>query len=338
VSLNWVTESWRLKLLAVGLSVLMLGAVAFAQNPPTFRTFTVSSINYVVPPSWPLIVINAPTRTTARVTGLADTLQSMTASSLTATIDLSKATAGPAVKVNLVVKSSISGVTVQNPTVPVYLNIDQRSSKQLTVQVRYPTVTEGWFVTKAETNCPIGASTITPCEVNFDGPASWETKLNAYADFTASVEGDSIVAPGVRVDLEQNGVPLDVTSFSKTVPASTLSLSVVTVHFTARTATTTKQVVLVMAVPSRGVPNGYQVTAITFDPLAVLISGKADVLSKIKNITLPAVDLNGRTSDVTFRITIPYPAGVTGPVPTARVTYSISKAPNVGPSPSPTPT
>ena len=34
--MSWVTESWRLKLLAIGLSVLMLGAVAFAQNPPTF--------------------------------------------------------------------------------------------------------------------------------------------------------------------------------------------------------------------------------------------------------------------------------------------------------------
>ena len=40
--MSWVTESWRLKLLAIGLSVLMLGAVAFAQNPPTFKTLTVS--------------------------------------------------------------------------------------------------------------------------------------------------------------------------------------------------------------------------------------------------------------------------------------------------------
>ena len=89
--MNWVTESWRLKLLAVGLSVLMLGAVAFAQNPPTFKTLTVTSIAYTVPPNWPLIVINAPTKTTVRVTGLADTLQSMTPSSLNATVDLSKA-------------------------------------------------------------------------------------------------------------------------------------------------------------------------------------------------------------------------------------------------------
>ena len=31
--MSWITESWRLKLLAVGLSVLMLGAVAFVLVP-----------------------------------------------------------------------------------------------------------------------------------------------------------------------------------------------------------------------------------------------------------------------------------------------------------------
>ncbi len=39
--MNLITDDWRLKLLAVGLAVLMLGAVAFAQNPPTTKSFTV---------------------------------------------------------------------------------------------------------------------------------------------------------------------------------------------------------------------------------------------------------------------------------------------------------
>ena len=34
MNLNLITEDWRLKLLAFGLAVLMLGAVAFSQNPP----------------------------------------------------------------------------------------------------------------------------------------------------------------------------------------------------------------------------------------------------------------------------------------------------------------
>jgi len=119
------------------------------------------------------------------------------------------------------------------------------------------------------------------------------------------------------------------------VQPSGLDQAAVAVHIEAKTGTTSKQVVLIDAPPTHGVPNGYRVTAITIDPIAVLISGKADALSKIKSLTLPAVDLSGRTSDVTFRVTIDYPSSVTGSVATARVTYSISANPNVQPSPSP---
>jgi hypothetical protein len=335
---SWVTESWRLKLLALGLSVLMLGAVAFSQNPPTFRTFTVGPIQYTIPQN--LIVINAPTKTTVRVTGLADSIQSMTAASLVATFDLTKVSPGPAVKVNLVVRllPGVAGVTVQNPSVPVALNVDEWRIVPLTVQVRYPPAAEGWRVLKAAAKCPN-----TPCIVNFGGPVSWETdshgqpNLKAYADFTAAVQGDQIDSPGISVELEQNGRPLDPTSFIRTVPPSGLDVSAVEVLIEAQTSITSKQVVLVDSAPSHGPPTGYSVRAIAIDPITVVISGSAANLSKIQKIlTLPAVDLSGRTSNFTFKVTIPYPSGVTGSVATARVTYSISANPNVQPSPTPT--
>jgi YbbR domain-containing protein len=77
------------------------------------------------------------------------------------------------------------------------------------------------------------------------------------------------------------------------------------------------------------------VTAIAITPITVLISGKAGVLDKITTVILPAVDLSNNTSDVTFRITIPYPSGVTGNFQTAMVKYSISANPNVQATPSP---
>jgi hypothetical protein len=328
---SWVTESWRLKLLAIGLSILMLGAVAFAQNPPTSKTLTVTSILYTIPPN--LVVINAPTKTTVRVTGLADIIQSVTGSSILATFDLSKVTPGPAVKVNLSVSSlQPKDVTVLNTSVPFVLNIDRRVKIPLTVQVRLQTVTEGWVVTKSEAKCPN-----SPCVVNFDGPAQWETSLKAYADVTAPVQNDSIDIPNLPVDLEQNGRPLDTSAFLKTVQPSGLDQAGVAVHIEAKTGTTSKQVVLVDAPPTHGAPTGYRVTAITIDPISVLITGKADALIKIKSLTLPAVDLSGHTSDVTFRVTINYPSSVIGTVTAARVTYSISPNPNVQASPTPTP-
>jgi len=322
---SWITESWRLKLLAIGLSVLMLGAVAFAQNPPTFKTLTVGITYSPIPDN--LIVINGPTKTAVRVTGLADAIQSMTASSLTANFDLSRATPGQAVKVNLIVKSVVPGVNPQNSSVPSFLNIEQRKTISLTVQVR-PRVAPGWVVTGAKAACPN-----SPCVVNFEGPASWETKLNAYADFTTPIQSDNIDAPNIPVTLEQNGTPLDVANFLKTTPFSSLSPSSVEVQITAKTGTTSKQVVLIDSPPTHGPPSGYRVTGISISPITVVISGRADVLAKISTIALPAVDLSSSTSDVTFRITIAYPAGVAGPAQTARLTYSISANPNVQPSP-----
>ena len=329
--MNLITQSWRLKLLAVGLSVLMLGAVAFAQNPPTSRTFTVTSIQYTIPLN--LVVLNAPSRVTVRMNGLADTLQTMSASSIFAIFDLTKVAPGPAVKVNMSVSTQIQGVHPDNPSVPFLLIIDKRVKVPLPVQVRFlAPVTEGWVVTKSEAKCPN-----SPCVVNFDGPAQWETDLKAYADITAPVEADSIDIPNLKVDLEQNGHPLDPSLFLKTVQPSSLDQAGVAVHIEAKTGTTSKQVVLIDAPPTHGPPNGYRVTAITIDPISVLITGKADALSKIKSLTLPAVDLTGHTTDITFRITIAYPSNVTGSVITARVTYSISPNPNVQASPTPTP-
>jgi YbbR domain-containing protein len=333
---NWVIDSWRLKLLALGLSVLMLGAVAFSQNPPTFKTLTVSNFQWTMPPD--LIVINAPTKTTVRVTGLADTIPTVTADRLQAKFDLSKAKPGPAVQVNLVVTSQVAGVNVQNSSVPFALNIDRRATVPLTVKVRPPRAAPGWVVTKAEARCPA-----SPCVVHFDGPASWENdasgkpNLNAYVDLTAPVGGDKFVVGNLPPSLEQSGTPLDATNFSKTVPVSGLDLSGVEVQVEAKTATTTKQVVLINSPPSHGPPPGYSVRGISVDPLAVVITGPADVLIKYTTLSLPPVDLSGHTSTFAITLTIPYPAGVSGSAQIARVTYSISPDPNVQASPSPTP-
>jgi YbbR domain-containing protein len=331
---SWITESWRLKLMALGLSVLMLGAVAFAQNPPTFKTMTVSNFQWKIPDG--LIVINAPTRTTVRVNGLADTIQTFTPDRLIATFDLSKAKPGPAVTVNLTVTSQVAAVIVQNSSVPFALNIDRRATVPLTVKVRPPRAAAGWVVTKAEARCPN-----SPCVVHFDGPAGWETdtagkaNLNAYVDLTAPVAGDKFVVGNLPVGLEQNGAPLDLTNFSKTVPQSGLDVSGVEVQIEAKTATTSKQVVLVDSPPSHGPPSGYRVTAITIDPIAIVITGRADVLVKITTLSLPAIDLAGHTSSFTVTLSIPYPAGVSGSAQIARVTYSISANPNVQPTPTP---
>jgi len=68
VSWKLITDDWRLKLLALGLAVLMLGAVAFSQNPPTSRTLSISLVYPPMPVD--LILINPPSKTNVTVSGL----------------------------------------------------------------------------------------------------------------------------------------------------------------------------------------------------------------------------------------------------------------------------
>jgi YbbR domain-containing protein len=322
---NLITEDWRLKLLALGLAVLMLGAVAFAQNPVTQKVLRDVSIAYTVSPD--IVVIDPPTKTNVTVTGLADALAIVNSRNVAASFDLSKTLPGPNTHVNLTVRPLIANVKVQDPVVPYVLNIDTLKAVSLAVDVRLTArPVPGWAWTKKEAECPNA-----PCKVVFTGPASWETNLLAYADFTNPVQTDTVNVPAIQVVLYQNTQPLDLTK--NTVPAISLDPSTVQVRVEAKPGTSSRQVVLVDAQPTRGPAPGYRVTDVKVEPVTVVISGPPDTLTTITMITLPAVDLGGATSSRTFQIPIPYQNGITGPVAIARVTYTIAPNPAVSPSP-----
>jgi YbbR domain-containing protein len=328
MSWNLITNEWRLKLLALGLAVLMLGAVAFSQNPPTYKYLTVTITYPNLPADSPIVLINPPTTVKVRVTALAEVLQNVTPDNVAATFDLSKAAAGPDQHVNLSVKSAISGVTIQNPVVPYVLNIDKRLPVKVDVKVRTPRITSGWVVTKSEARCP-GAPSGTACQVTFTGPSSYENNLQAWVDYTIPVEQNSYDVPNLPVVLEQNGQRLDLGRY--TVPFMTLDPLNVNVHIEAATVTSSRQVTLIDAAPTRGPAAGYRVTNVTVNPPTIVISGKPDALARITTITLPQIDLGGRTSDYTATVQIPYPEGTDGPAKTAKVTYSIAPNPNASP-------
>lgn len=327
--MNLLLEDWRLKLLAVGLAVLMLGAVAFSQNPPTSGSLKVN-LNYTMPPN--LILINPPTTTTVTYTGLADAISRVNINNTTALVDVTHAKAGSAVQLNVVAHTTLppSQVTLQNPS-PIVAYIDTLQSKDLTVQVAARPA-PGWTVTKAVAICS-GAQQPNPCVVRFTGPASWENNLVASVVFGAPVNVGSIDSPSQPVVLQNNNGVLD--QSIRTVPSISLDFPTVSVHIEAAPGSTSSTVALVDSPPSNPPPAGYRVTGITITPQTVVITGEAGILARIQSILLPAVDLSGRTSDATFQVAIPYRSGVTGNVANATVKYSISANPNVSPSPSP---
>jgi len=325
---NLILEDWRLKLLAIGLAILMLGAVAFSQNPPTSGSLTVN-LNYTMPPN--LILINPPARTTVTYTGLADAISHVNTTNVTAFVDVTHAKPGPAVQLNIVAHTTLppQQVSVQNPP-PIAVDIDTLQVKELPVQVN-ARAASGWSITKQVAICP-GTSNPNPCVVHFSGPTSWETNLTAFVSYSAQVNVGTIDSPNQLIQLQNSNGPLDLTSCA-TVPCAQLDVPSASVHIEAAAGSTSSTVPLIDQPPANPPPAGYRITAITITPATVIITGDQVVLGRIQSILLPPVDLTGRTSDATFQVAIPYRSGVTGNVATATVKYSISANPSVSPSP-----
>jgi hypothetical protein len=329
--MNLITDDWRLKLLAVALGVLMLGAVAFSQNPPTTKTLTGVGLTYAVPPG--LILINPPSKTAVTISGLANLIAPITSDNMVAVVDATHASPGPEVRLNITAKAPNSTVTVQNPP-PIAVNIDARQTKDLPVQV-IARAAPGWRVTKAQALCP-GADIPNPCTARYDGPATWEINLTASVTIAGLVSVGTIDSPNQNIQLQNSNGVVD-TSCRTTVPCASLTPIAAAVHIEAVSGSTSSTVPLVDASPVHGPPPAYQVSGVSISPITVIVTGDPAVLGRLQRILLPALDLTGHTSTVSFQVAIPYPPGVDGNTNNATVTYTIVPNPSASPVPSPSP-
>lgn len=332
--MSWglITDEWRLKLLALGLAVLILGAVAFSQNPPTTRSITVG-LNYMRPPE-SVVLINPPSRVTVTFNGLADAIAQVNPSNLTAVVDTNGIRPGNPVMLKVQASTSVQGVKIQ-AIPPIAVNVDTQQTQTLTVQV--PTqVAAGWQVIKADALCPIA-----PCVVRFTGPVSLETNLTASVPFPGTIGPGN--CPGVSCQINVLAQPvllrnangaLDIFSL-RTIPQSVLDVTTANLHVEAKQGATSSTFPIVLQDPVHYAPQGYCVTGVNVSPATVVITGDAAAIGRIQRVTLPGPDLSRSTSDATFQIQIPYPKDTTGAVQTVTVTYSISKCPPPSPSPGP---
>ena len=321
--MSWIIEDWRLRLAALGLAVLMLGAVAFSQNPPTIRTLTVP-LGYNTPKD--LVLISPPTKVNLTFSGLADVISGVTADNFTASVDATDAVPGPAVTLNVNARyTGTAAVTVQEPA-PIVVTIDEYKTVSVPVVLRYRQA-GGWSVTKAVATC--GTPPVA-CKVNFSGPASWENALRAEATYPDPVNFNSRQLPNWPIAFFNSSGPIPT---KQTVPLTTWDVTSVNLDIAAVQAAVFTTVAIVAAAPAQPPPPQYQITGVIISPATTVISGDPAVVGNIQRITLPAIDLSAAKSTVTVKVTVPYPDNVSGTVATASITYIIQPNPNVTPSP-----
>ena len=332
--MSWriVTDDWRLKLLALGLAVLMLGGVAFSQNPPTSKTMSIGLI-YTNTTDNPVVLTKYPTSVDVTVRGLSNVIAIVGTQNISATVDISHAKAGSGQKFPVDANTTIKGLTV-DPPAPIVLDIDTLTSKEVPLEVK-ANAAPGWSITNTLATCP-GSAKPNPCSVQFTGPAGWMANLHAYVSYPSPVagnHGDSLNQPVV---LQNNSGFIDYNTCGRIIsPPCSLDVSAANIHVDAVAGITSTTIALLDLPPTHGPANGYRITNVSITPATVIISGDPVQVAKVHNITLPAVDLSGRTSDATFSINIPYPDGISGNAATATIKYSISANPAVSPSPSP---
>ena len=322
--LTLITNEWRFKLLAFALAVLMLGAVAFSQNPPRTKSVSVS-LGYTVRDGY--ILISPPSKTTVTIQGLADVIAHINSENLIATVDASKVDTGSTVKVNIHVACVVpcSQVTIQQPA-PIVVNVDAMQVKEVPVQVGVRAA-PGWAVTKAVAMCP-GATSPNPCKVHFDGPVGWQNSMTATATLSGFVNFSSKDSPNERVVLGNATGVIDPLAMSNTRPQASVDVVAVNVHVEATAGVTSSTVPLVDAPPSHGPAPGYRVTGVSISPVTTVITGSQAALGRTRSIRLSPVDLSGATADVTVPVNVIYPAGITGEAESATITYTISRNPN----------
>ncbi len=248
--MSWIIEDWRLKLLAFGLAILMLGAVAFSQNPPTRGTLTIG-LNYDTASD--IIILNPPNKTSVSYQGLADAIGLVNTSNLSATVDATHAKPGSAVKLNVNASTSVSGVQVINP-VPIVVNIDTRATVPLTVTVK-TTLAIGYQLKKpADTTC----AGVTPCVIHFTGPVSWEDAvgLKAVVIYPTPIQSTEISQPSQPITLQTIKGPFDTTRVTQ--PSWSLDISSADIHILAAPGFTSNSVPLnalaTRSPPSRWTP------------------------------------------------------------------------------------
>lgn len=326
--MTFITSNWQLKALSLLLSIGLLSVVAFQQNPIKSQTIR-ASVSYQNVGN--RMLIDPVLKVDVTIFGTAAQVQNFGATAVLVPVDLSKVSNG---QHQLIAHPSIpssSGVTALQTNIPLTVNLDDKVDTNLPVDVRVA-YGPGWE------QVPDKPPSASPSSVAVSLPASalgtGADQLKAFVQVSTPVQSVTDDIPSLPLQFEKGGKAFN---FPNTSPKSAFNPADVAVHVDARKPNVTRQTTLIET-PIGQPSAGYRISGVQISPLFVTVTGPADALATLDSITLPPQAVpSGATSDVTFRISIPFPSGVTSDTKLALVTVNISQNPAVQPSPAPSP-
>ncbi len=329
MNVGWLIGNWRLKILALGLTLSLLGAVSFSQNPIEFRPVPVN-VEFANPHG--LVVMNPPKKQTLTVVGLKDAIDRLQASSVGLTVDLTDARPGPNQTFTGRTKVTVPGVTVQQDSTQFVLSLDTYERQPMDITVRTPQLAPG-LTKSAQAIC-----NNSQCQEAVSGPSSLVTTLKAVVDYDSPITTPGQLFSGnQRVFFEANGKKLDLNQVS-TFPPILIDQPTVDVKIDVQGGTLTRAVGL--TVKATGTQAcGYTLNSLDIQPNAfVNVSGPSDAVARLSSISLEDVSIAGATATAVFQRPVRTQNGVSAEPSSVRVVANLTQAFScAAPSPTPTP-
>lgn len=293
--MGWLTRNWHLKLAALGLATILYTGFVYSGSF-TDQLFPGLPIEAINQPSgaYPLTQQLGTVDVQYRVA--ADAPERVTADSFAVTVDLAEYDMERSPELQSLpvrVTSLQQGVEVlgyQPTTVPVAL--DRLAERQVPVEVETGELPEGLDISVPRTSHE---------EVTASGPQS---QLGRVDRAVARVQ---IFASGI--DVRQPQVPLvPVDIDGREVESVELNPATIQVEIDVRAVETSKTVPI-RPVLDGNPADGFQISAVTVDPVVVTIFGAPGAVEEITEVTTEPLAIGGASADLELDATLDLPEG-----------------------------
>ena len=302
--LRFIVHNWPLKIGAVLLAVTMYGAMVVLQGTQVWPGKV--AILPVNQPTTGYLLGTLPEVTDIRYIASPDV--SISQSSFVATIDLASVkvseSAFTLVPVELTANDQRIQIVDYQPQ-QIKVTLDPIVSKKVPVEVGYAAVPSG---------LQPGTPVFTPSTVDISGGASI---VRTVAEAQVSVRID---ASGLDVNQDIGLVAMDASGH----PVNNVTINPRTVHVDIQVGSQLRSETVPVHPVTTGTPAaGYYITGIDVTPSTVSVGGQADALALLKGkANTKAISVAGATGDITSRVTLDLPTGVTSDT-TATITVVI---------------
>ena len=302
--LRFIVRNWPLKIGAVLLAVTLYGAMVVLQGTQVWPGKV--AIQPVNQPATGYLLGTLPEVSDIRYIASPDVPISQ--SSFVATIDLASVKVSEGaftlVPVELTANDQRIQIVDYQPQ-QIKVTLDPIVSKKVPVEVSYAAVPSG---------LQPGTPVLTPSTADVSGGASI---IRTVSEVRASVRID---ASGLDVNQDVGLVAMDASGHA----VDNVTIDPRTVHVDIQVGSQIRSESVPVKPVTTGTPvAGYNVTGIDVSPSVVLVHGQADALALLKDkASTKAISIAGATGDVTAKVALDLPAGVTSDT-TAMITVTI---------------